>query len=42
MVKAKDRELEKMSMDDSERLRQQQQQLAAMEPQAALPNQHAV
>ena len=29
-------------VDDSERLRQQQQQLAAVEPQAALPNQRAV
>ena len=30
------------SMDDDARLVQQQQQLAAMEPQAALPNQQAV
>ena len=30
------------SVDDGARLRQQQQQLAAVEPQAALPNQHAV
>ena len=30
------------SMDDAEKLRQQQQQLAAVEPQAALPNQRAV
>ena len=29
-------------MDDGARLRQQQQQLAAVEPQAALPNQRAV
>ena len=29
-------------VDDTERLRGQQQQLAAVEPQAALPNQHAV
>ena len=29
-------------VDDSARLRQQQQQLAAVEPQAALPNQRAV
>ena len=29
-------------MDDGERLGQQQQQLAAVEPQAALPNQRAV
>ena len=29
-------------VDDAARLRQQQQQLAAVEPQAALPNQHAV
>ena len=29
-------------MDDAERLRQQRQQLAAVQPQAALPNQHAV
>ena len=30
------------SMDDAEKLRQQQQQLAAVEPQAELPNQRAV
>ena len=30
------------SMDDDARLGQQQQQLAAVEPQAALPNQRAV
>ena len=30
------------SMDDNARLGQQQQQLAAVEPQAALPNQRAV
>jgi len=29
-------------VDDGARLRRQQQQLAAVEPQAALPNQHAV
>ena len=29
-------------VDDSERLKRQQQQLAAVEPQAALPNQRAV
>ena len=29
-------------VDDAARLRRQQQQLAAVEPQAALPNQHAV
>jgi len=31
-----------MSMDDAARLRRQQQQLAAVEPQVALPNQRKV
>ena len=39
MVKAKDMELEKMSMDDAARLRQQQQQLAAVQPSKPLPAQ---
>jgi hypothetical protein len=31
-----------ISVDDSKRLRQQQQQLAAVKPQAALPNQQTI
>ena len=42
MAKVKDMELEQMSIDDAARLRRQQQQLAAVEPLAALPNQRAV
>ena len=42
MPKADSGKKKQASMDDDARLGQQQQQLAAVEPQAALPNQQAV
>ena len=42
MPKADSGRHKRADMDNAERLRGQQQQLAAVEPQAALPNQRAV